>query len=296
MKIIGEVNIPAMKKVKSGKVREMFSFDDKLLIVTTDRISAFDFILPSLIPYKGIILNEISNFWFSRLNNIINNHILETNFDNFPKIFKRYKDILKDRSVIVKKAKIFPIECVVRGYITGSGWEEYLKTGSIGDLKLPEGLKLSQKLDEPLFTPTTKAEVGHDILLTMIKAKKIFGSETVEFLKNKSIELYKSASDYALQKGIIIADTKFEFGQIDDEIILVDEALTPDSSRFWPYDEFKEGKPQKSFDKQYVRDYLLGTDWDRSSVPPRLPEEVILKTSETYIAAYEKLTGKIFKK
>ncbi len=297
MKLIGDVNIPGYEKIKSGKVREIFSFEDKLLIVTTDRISAFDYILPSLIPYKGIVLNQISNFWFDYLKDIIGNHLLETNFDNFPKVFKKYKDLLKDRSIIVKKAKVFPIECVVRGYITGSGWEEYIKTGSIGDIKLPQNLKMSSKLPEPIFTPTTKAEVGHDILLTIRKAKKIFGSELVEYLKTKSIELYNKAAQYALKKGIIIADTKFEFGQLnEDKIILVDEILTPDSSRFWPLDEYQESKSQKSFDKQYVRDYLLSTDWDRNSTPPKLPEDIILKTSERYIAAFELLTGRKFEK
>ena len=297
MKLVGEVNLQGLEKIKSGKVREIFSFEDKLLIVTTDRISAFDYILPSLIPYKGIVLNQISNFWFDYLKNIIENHILEKDFENFPKSLKKYKDILKGRSVIVKKAKIFPIECVVRGYLSGSGWDEYLKTGQIGDIKLPKGLKLSAKLPEAIFTPTTKAEVGHDTLLTIFKAKKIFGSELIDYLKEKSIELYTKAAEYALKRGIIIADTKFEFGQIEnDKIILVDEVLTPDSSRFWPLDDYQEGRQQKSFDKQYVRDYLLSTDWDRNSTPPKLPDDVILKTSERYINAYELLTGKKFEK
>jgi phosphoribosylaminoimidazole-succinocarboxamide synthase len=296
MKLVGNVEIEGVEKIKSGKVREMFSFEDKLLIVTTDRISAFDYILPSLIPFKGAILNKISIFWFDYLKDIIKNHIIETDVNKFPKFFKKYKDMLKDRSVIVKKAKIYPIECVVRGYITGSGWEEYKVSGKIGELKLPSGLKMCDKLPEPVFTPTTKAEVGHDISITINKAKKIFGSNIVEILKNKSLELYIKASKYAYEKGIIIADTKFEFGSINNgnDIILVDEVLTPDSSRFWPLEVYEPGRQQNSFDKQFVRDYLLSTAWDRNSTPPELPERIVNKTSERYIKAYEKLIGEKF--
>ena len=294
MKLVGNVEIETTDKIKSGKVREMFSFEDKVLIVTTDRISAFDFILPTLIPYKGAVLNKISIFWFDYLKDVIENHLIETDFEKFPKIFKKYKEILRERSVIVKKAKIYPIECVVRGYITGSGWEDYKKSGKIGNVDLPSGLKMCDKLPEPIFTPTTKAEVGHDLSITLQKAKRVFGSDVIEFLKDKSIELYLEASNYAYEKGIIIADTKFEFGASDDEIILVDEVLTPDSSRFWPLDEYEPGRQQVSFDKQYVRDYLLSTNWDRNSTPPKLPQEVILKTTERYVTAYEKLVGKKF--
>jgi len=294
MKLVGNVEMETIDKIKSGKVREMFSFEDKILIVTTDRISAFDFILPTLIPDKGAVLNKISIFWFDYLKNVIKNHLIETDFEKFPKIFKKYKEILRERSVIVKKAKIYPIECVVRGYITGSGWEDYKKGGKIGNIDLPSGLKMCSKLPEPIFTPTTKAEVGHDLSITLQKAKRVFGSDVIEFLKDKSIELYLKASNYAYEKGIIIADTKFEFGASDDEIILVDEVLTPDSSRFWPLDEYEPGRQQVSFDKQYVRDYLLSTNWDRNSTPPKLPQEVILKTTERYVTAYEKLVGKKF--
>ncbi len=295
MKLIGDVNIKGLEKLKSGKVREMFSFDNSILIVTTDRISAFDFILPSLIPYKGIVLNKISIFWFNHLKEIIDNHLIETDFKAFPKFLRKNKNVLEDRAVIVKKVRVFPIECVVRGYITGSGWEEYKKTGKIGDLKLPPKLVKCDRLPEAIFTPTTKEVSGHDMAITINKAKRIFGTETVNFLREKSMELYLKSSEYAMRKGIIIADTKFEFGATDDGIILVDEALTPDSSRFWPLDEYKPGQDQKSFDKQYVRDYLLSTDWDRNSSPPFLPEDVIKKTSEKYIDAYEKLTGSKFK-
>jgi phosphoribosylaminoimidazole-succinocarboxamide synthase len=294
MKLVGNVELETIDKVKSGKVREMFSFEDRLLIVTTDRISAFDFILPTLIPYKGAVLNKISIFWFDYLKDVIENHLIETDFEKFPKIFKKYKEILKERSVVVKKAKIYPIECVVRGYITGSGWEDYKNGGKIGNVDLPKGLKMCEKIPEPIFTPTTKAEVGHDLTLTLQKAKRIFGSEVIDLLKDKSIELYLKASGYAYGKGIIIADTKFEFGVSEDKVLLVDEVLTPDSSRFWPLDEYEPGRQQASFDKQYVRDYLLSTDWDRNSIPPQLPKEVILKTTERYVNAYEKLVGKKF--
>jgi len=296
MKLVGEVNIKDVEKIKSGKVREMFAFDDRMLIVTTDRISAFDYILPSLIPFKGVVLNSISNFWFDKISSVIKNHLIETDIEKFPQEFKRYKDILRNRSVIVRKARIFPIECVVRGYITGSGWEEYKKTGSIGDMRLPAGLKMCDKLPEPVFTPTTKAEVGHDELISLQKAKRVFGSDIIDFLKNKSVELFQEASDYAYDRGIIIADTKFEFGAVDDEIILVDEVLTPDSSRFWPLDDYMPGRQQKSYDKQFVRDYLLGTKWDRNSSPPSLPDDIIQKTSERYIEAYQLLAGKSFTK
>lgn len=295
MKLVGDVEIENLEKLRSGKVREMFSLDDRILIVTTDRISAFDFILPSLIPLKGIILNKISVFWFNYLKDVIDNHLIESDVGRFPKFLKRYKDTLSGRSVIVKKVKIYPIECVVRGYITGSGLEEYKKTGMIGDLKLPRNLSKCDRLPEAIFTPTTKEVSGHDVAITINKAKKIFGAEMIEFLKKKSIELYMKASEYAIRQGIIIADTKFEFGITDDKIILADEALTPDSSRFWPLDEYVPGREQKSFDKQYVRDYLLSTNWDRRSTPPELPHDVVEKTSERYIAAYEKIVVEKFK-
>jgi len=296
MKPVGDIEIKNLEKLRSGKVREMFGFDGEILIVTTDRISAFDFILPTLIPMKGIILNKISIFWFNYLKGIIDNHLIESDIEKFPKFLKRYKQVLAGRSVIVKKVKIYPIECVVRGYITGSGWEEYKKTGMIGELELPPNLSKCDRLPEAIFTPTTKEVSGHDMAITINKAKKIFGTGTIDFLKEKSIELYLKASEYALRQGIIIADTKFEFGVTDDDkIILADEVLTPDSSRFWPLDDYMPGRDQKSFDKQYVRDYLLGTDWDRKSVPPPLPPDVVKKTSNTYISAYEKIIGEKFK-
>jgi len=296
MKLVGDIEIKNLEKLRSGKVREMFGFDSEILIVTTDRISAFDFVLPTLIPLKGIILNKISIFWFNYLKGIIDNHLVEVEFEKFPKFLKRHKDVLSGRSVIAKRVKIYPIECVVRGYITGSGWEEYKKTGMIGDLKLPPNLLKCGRLPEAIFTPTTKEVSGHDLTITINKAKKIFGAGTIDFIKKKSIELYLKASEYALRQGIIIADTKFEFGVTDDDkIILADEVLTPDSSRFWPLDDYMPGRDQESFDKQYVRDYLLGTDWDRKSIPPPLPSDVVKKTSSTYISAYEKIVGEKFK-
>jgi len=296
MKLIGAAELENIQKIKSGKVREMFLLGNKLLIVTTDRISAFDYILKSLIPFKGILLNQISIFWFDYLKDIIENHLIETDVDKFPEELKKFRDILKDRSVIVKKADIYPIECVVRGYITGSAWEEYKTSGKVGDFTLPSGLRFADKLPEPIFTPTTKEISGHDISITISKAKNIFGSDVICCLQEKSIEIYKKASEYTLKKDIIIADTKFEFGNIDGRIVLADEVLTPDSSRFWFLKEYKPGEQQKSMDKQFVRDYLLASTWDRNSVPPELPQEIIKKTSERYVLAYEKITGKKFSK
>ncbi len=278
MKTIGNIEIKGVKKLKTGKVREVFEAGENLLIVTTDRISAFDYILPSLIPYKGILLNQISLFWFNYLNKKTENHIVESDFDKFPEEFKNYEEILRGRSAIVKKLDIIPLECIVRGYITGSAWNEYLETGRVGDEVLPSGLEFCTKFPEPIFTPTTKESEGHDMPLSFREAESRFGKELMEMIKNKSIDIYKSASEHALNKGIIIADTKFEFGILNGSIILADEVLTPDSSRFWFKDDYKVGKSQKSFDKQFLRDYLMSSSWDRNSAPPELPEEIILKT------------------
>ncbi len=295
MKLVGEVEIKNLEKMRSGKVREMFGFKDEILIVTTDRISAFDYILPSLIPLKGSVLNKISIFWFKYLKDVIDNHLVETEVEKFPKILQKYRDILTGRSVIVKKLNIYPIECVVRGYITGSGWEEYTRTGKIGDLVLPKNLMKCDRLPDVIFTPSTKAVTGHDVGLTINKAKKIFGGKVIDLLQEKSIEIYLKASEYAMRQGIIIADTKFEFGVSGDKVVLADEVLTPDSSRFWLLDEYEPGREQNSFDKQFVRDYLLSSDWDRKSIPPKLPQDIIKKTSERYVSAYEKLVGEKFK-
>ena len=295
MKLVGKVEIENMEKLRSGKVREMFGFNDEILIVTTDRISAFDYILPSLIPLKGSILNKISIFWFNYLKDVIDNHLIETDIEKFPKILSKYRDILEGRSAIVKKLNIYPIECVVRGYLAGSGWEDYKNTGKIEDLALPKKLLKCDRLPDVIFTPSTKEETGHDVAITIDMAKKKFGGKVIDLLQEKSIELYLKASEYALGKGIIIADTKFEFGVSGDKVILADEVLTPDSSRFWPLEDYEPGREQESFDKQFVRDYLLGSDWNRKSIPPELPQPIIKKTSERYVSVYEKLVGEKFK-
>ncbi len=290
MEAITEFNLP-LKKFKSGKVREMYDLGDSFLMVATDRISAFDHVLPNGIPYKGIVLNKVSLFWFDFVKDIIDNHILISNFEDFPENLKDFKE-LKDRSVIVKKVEPIKIECVVRGYLSGSGWREYKEKGEVCGIKLPQGLVESSKLPEPIFTPSTKEEKGHDINIAFEKMVDLVGEETASFIKEKSLEIYKKATGYALSKGIIIADTKFEFGKIGDKIILIDEVLTPDSSRFWPADLYKPGGPQPSFDKQYVRDYLTSINWNKEPPVPKLPEEIIKETSKKYVEAYEKLTGK----
>lgn len=291
-----ELELKNIKKFRSGKVREVFDLGDKLLLVATDRVSAFDYILPQTIPDKGKILNKISSFWFKKLINIIENHTITDDVSNYPTELKEYASILDGRSVLVKKTEVVKLECIVRGYITGSGWNDYKKTGTVCGIRLPVGLQHSEKLSEPLFTPSTKAPEGeHDENISLAIAKDIIGKEVFEIVKEKSLALYCAARDYAETKGIIIADTKFEFGMIDNKIILIDEALTPDSSRFWPASEYKIGQDQPSFDKQFVRDYLLDIKWDKSPPVPDLPEEIVRKTRTKYIEAYEKLTGKVFK-
>jgi len=280
------------KLFKRGKVRDIYEIDDNLLIVATDRISAFDFVLPDPIPNKGIYLTQLSIFWFEKMKNIVDNHLISGDVEDFPDELKDYRDVLDKRSMLVTKTEVIPVECIVRGYLSGSGWKEYQKKGEICGVKLPKGLRESEKLDEPIFTPTTKAEKGHDMPITFEQLKDMVGKETAEKLRDLSIEIYEKARDYAYQRGIIIADTKFEFGVKDGEIILVDELLTPDSSRFWPLDAYEPGKPQPSFDKQYVRDYLTSTGWDKNSPPPHLPEEVIRETEKRYREAFERLTGR----
>ena len=283
-----------MEKINSGKVRDIYAVgDDKLMMVVSDRISAFDFIMPNPLPDKGKILNQISAFWFNFVSDIIPNHIITTNFDEFPEEFK--KEEFRDRSMLVKKIKMLPVECIVRGYITGSGWADYQKTGTVCGLKLPEGLRESEKLPEPIFTPSTKAELGdHDENISFEKCKEILGEELATKVKDATIAVYKKCADYALSKGIIIADTKFEFGLDENgNLILADEVLTPDSSRFWPLDTYEVGKSQKSYDKQYLRDWL-STNGYRNNPPASLPEDVITTTRNKYIEAYENLTGKRF--
>lgn len=277
-----------------GKVRDIYDIGEHLLVITTDRISAFDHILPQGIPYKGMVLNLISAFWFEATKNIVDNHLVSCSVSDLPEKLRKYERELKGRFMIVKKAKMLPIECVVRGYISGSAWAEYKKSGSISGIKLRENLKESEHLDEVLFTPSTKAESGHDINISYEEMENIIGKEKANLIRELSIKIYKFASAYAMQKGIIIADTKFEFGIFDEKIILCDEILTPDSSRFWPSSSYEIGKPQPSFDKQFVRDYLLQIGWKKEPPIPDLPEDVVKKTSEKYIEAYERLTGKKF--
>lgn len=290
-----ELELKNIKKFRSGKVREVFELGDKLLLVATDRISAFDFILPQAIPDKGKILNGISSFWFDKLANIIENHKITDDVTKYPAELQEYLGILEGRSVLVKKTEVVKLECIVRGYITGSGWTDYKKTGTVCGFKLPAGLLHSQKLNEPLFTPSTKAEAGeHDENISLAEAKNIVGKEVFDEVMDKSLALYCAARDYAETKGIIIADTKFEFGMKDNKIILIDEALTPDSSRFWPADKYQVGKDQPSFDKQIVRDYLLSLNWDKNPPVPDLPAEIVNKTRAKYIEAYEMLTDQKF--
>lgn len=283
-----------IKPDAQGKVRDIYDLGDKLLMVATDRISAFDYILEDEIPHKGAVLTQISLFWLDQLKDVIGNHLISADVADLPEQFKPYADYLRGRFMLVKKAEMFPIECIVRGYLAGSGLKEYQKQGTVCGIKLPEGLVNSSKLPEPIFTPSTKAEIGdHDENISFERCAEIIGEDAATQLRDLAIKVYTTARDHAAENGIIIADTKFEFGVIDGQIILADEVLTPDSSRFWPGDEYEEGRDQASFDKQYVRDWL-NANWDRTGNPPRLPQEVIEHTSQKYIAAYEKISGKKF--
>jgi len=280
--------------LNKGKVRDIYNIEDNLLIVTTDRISAFDYVLPNPIPSKGICLTQLSKFWFDYTKKIVPNHLISTKIQDFPESLRNFSNQLNYRSMIVKKTRVIPIECIVRGYISGSAWKSYKQDQTVCGIKLNSGLTESEQFDEPLFTPSTKAETGHDINISYDEMKKLVGADVSDQLKNCSLKLYKTASDYAKKRGIIIADTKFEFGLFENEIILIDEALTPDSSRFWPADKYSPGKSQPSFDKQFVRDYLSSTGWDKNSDPPQLPEKVISETSKKYKEAYEIITGENF--
>jgi phosphoribosylaminoimidazole-succinocarboxamide synthase len=286
------VSLPGIPLFKRGKVRDVFDLGDKLLIVATDRISAFDSVIPTPIPDKGKILNMLSLFWFNYTKNIIENHIITADVKKYPKELQKYSEMLDKRSVIGKKAKLIEIECVVRGYLSGSAWAEYQKKGSVSGIKIPYGLKESSKLPEPIFTPSTKEASGHDINITESDMRKMVGDKLTDILRSKTLAVYKAACKHAESKGVIIADTKFEFGEIDGKVILIDEILTPDSSRFWPMDSYKEGGAQMSYDKQFVRDYLLAVKWDKNPPAPPLPDEVVVKTRGKYMEAYEKLTGR----
>ncbi|MCX6566282.1 MAG: phosphoribosylaminoimidazolesuccinocarboxamide synthase [Candidatus Aminicenantes bacterium] len=287
-----DVILPDLRLFRKGKVRDVYEVDDKLLIVATDRISAFDFILPSLIPHKGQVLTQLSRFWFEYTSLVCPNHMIAADVAAFPPILRKYGDLLDKRAMLVKKTKVVPIECVVRGYLAGSGWKEYKSSNKVCGIKLPEGLQEADRLPEQIFTPSTKADVGHDENISFKAMEKIVGSALAKKIRKVSLDLYNRATLHALSKGIIIADTKFEFGLAGDELVLVDEIFTPDSSRFWPLATYEPGKGQPSLDKQFVRDYLETTGWDKKSDPPVLPDEIIAKTSQKYLEIYRLLSGK----
>jgi phosphoribosylaminoimidazole-succinocarboxamide synthase len=280
--------------INRGKVRDIYELDEYLLIIATDRISAFDYVLPDPIPTKGICLTQLSKFWFEYTKDIVPNHLISTDLHDYPGDLHRFQDSLAHRSMLVTRTKVIPIECIVRGYLSGYAWKSYTKEGTVCGIQLPEGLKESDKFDSPLFTPSTKADTGHDINISFEKMQELIGVGTSFKIKKYSLELYRSAAEYARKKGIIIADTKFEFGMVNDQIMLIDEIFTPDSSRFWPADYYQPGKSQPSFDKQFVRDYLHTTEWDKNSSPPHLPPEVIKETQKKYQEAFERITSQPF--
>ncbi|MDR2642377.1 MAG: phosphoribosylaminoimidazolesuccinocarboxamide synthase [Planctomycetaceae bacterium] len=276
---------------KRGKVRDVYDFGDSLLLVSSDRISAFDWVLPTGIPDKGKVLNQMAAFWFNELG--VRNHVLTTDVSQMPFPSGVDLSLFSGRSTLGRKCKALPVECVVRGYLSGSGWKEYCNTGAVCGIKLPSGLRESERLPSPIFTPSTKAESGHDMNITFGEVVQIVGFEVAELLRDKSLEIFLRGSEYALKRGIIIADTKFEFGFFGDELLLIDEVLTPDSSRFWPLNNYEVGKSQPSFDKQFVRDWLTASGWDKNSLPPELSENIVTKTREKYIEAFEILTGSV---
>jgi phosphoribosylaminoimidazole-succinocarboxamide synthase len=286
-----DLDLSGIKKLRSGKVREVFDLGDTLLFVVTDRLSAFDVILSDPIPDKGAVLNQLSAFWFKHFDKI-DNHFVTAEFDKFPDELQQFRGELAGRSMIVKKTKPLTVECVVRGYLAGSGWKEYQKSQSVCGIKLPSGLQLASQLPEPIFTPSTKAEQGHDENIDMTECRRLLGDKIAEQVKNLSLQIYSAGRDHAAQHGIIVADTKFEFGTIGDRLLLIDECLTPDSSRFWPADQYVVGQSPPSFDKQFVRDYLETLDWDKTPPAPRLPAEIIEKTSAKYREAFQRLTNK----
>jgi len=284
------IDLPGIRKLRSGKVREVFDLCETLLFVATDRLSAFDVVLPDPIPHKGAVLNQLSAFWFRRFDTV-DNHFVTADFDEFPKELQSFREQLAGRSMIVRKTKPLPAECVVRGYLAGSGWKEYRESQSVCGIKLLGGLQLASQLPEPIFTPATKSESGHDLNIGMDECRKILGDEMAERVRELSLQIYSAGRDHATQRGIIVADTKFEFGVVDGKLLLIDEVLTPDSSRFWPRDQYVVGQSPPSFDKQFVRDYLETLDWDKTPPAPKLPEDVIAKTSAKYVEAFERLTG-----
>ncbi|MGB8131800.1 MAG: phosphoribosylaminoimidazolesuccinocarboxamide synthase [Candidatus Angelobacter sp.] len=291
-RILLQTDFPELTLHARGKVRDLYSLNEQLLFVATDRISAFDYVLATGIPEKGRVLTQLSLFWFDFLKDVVKNHLVTASVDQYPAPLKKYADDLRGRSMLVTKAQMIDIECVARGYLSGSGWKEYQKTGEVCGIKLPSGLKESDKLPEPIFTPATKALTGHDENISIEEMAKRTGKELAEKLRDLTLKIYKTAADYAAGRGIIIADTKFEFGQTSQGLILADEVLTPDSSRFWPANKYQPGKAQESFDKQFVRDYLEAIKWNKQPPAPSLPEDVARKTSEKYIEAYRILAGR----
>jgi phosphoribosylaminoimidazole-succinocarboxamide synthase len=292
-KVVAKTDFNDIPLLRRGKVRDVYEIEDKLLIVASDRMSAFDVVMDDPIPDKGSILTGISLFWFEKLESMVENHVISSSPAEYPEICRKYAAELEHRSMLVKKAEPLPVECIVRGYISGSGWKEYQKTGSVCGITLPKGLRESEQLPEPIFTPSTKAEEGmHDENIDFETAVGLLGRDTAEEVRRLSLEIYKFGRELAARKGIIVADTKFEFGIKDSKLILIDEVLTPDSSRFWPIDTYAPGGPQKSFDKQFLRDYLVRIEWPKTPPPPKLPEEIIAKTREKYLDALERLTGR----
>ena len=288
------INLPGIKKLRSGKVREVFDLGEMLLFVATDRISAFDVILPDPIPHKGAVLNQLSAFWFQRFDKI-NSHFVTANFDEFPKELQAFRAELAGRSMLVRKTKPLPVECVVRGYLAGSGWKEYRESQSVCGERLPAGLQLASQLPEPIFTPATKSDEGHDLNIDWEECCGILGTEIATRVRDLSLKIYSTGKDHAAKRGIIVADTKFEFGTVAGELLLIDECLTPDSSRFWPADQYVVGKSPPSFDKQFVRDYLETLDWGKTPPAPKLPGDVIARTAAKYVEAFERLTGEKLK-
>ena len=291
--VISTTELKTLSLKGRGKVRDIYDLGDHLLIVATDRISAFDVVMPNPIPDKGRVLTQLSKFWFDLTKDIVPNHIISADIKDFPPACRPYENTLRDRSMWVVKTEVVPVECVVRGYLSGSGWVEYEKTGEVCGIPLSKGLVESSKLEEPIFTPATKAELGeHDENINFERMERIVGKELAQQLRSLSLSIYKMARDFAEKRGIIIADTKMEFGGKDGKVILIDELLTPDSSRFWPREKYQAGRPQESFDKQFLRDYLLSLKWDKTPPAPQLPDKIIRKTREKYLEAYEKLVGK----
>lgn len=293
MKVIRETNFPGLKKVSQGKVRDIYDLGEQWLIVTTDRISAFDVVLPDPIPYKGYVLNQISAWWFGQMADILPHHLISIEISEFPQACRPYAEELAGRSMLVKKARPLPVECIVRGYLTGSGLKDYQRTGEVCGIKLPPGLTEASRLEEPIFTPSTKAQQGHDQNISFEEMGRILGRERAEEVKSSSLAIYRRAREVGEAKGIIIADTKFEMGELDGRLILIDELLTPDSSRFWPKETYREGVAQPSFDKQYLRDYLNTLNWNKEPPGPSLPPEVVEKTSQKYLEALRILTGRV---